>query len=730
MQSSDQSSKLARSHDAIQVEVDEERVALLYRRAPVALLTVVVNGALLIAFLVSQIAAPVLIGWGIALAVITAARAALVWAYFAHPARLSTAGWENAFVSGALVNGLAWGLGTAAFLTADLEYQVAVLFVLGGMIAGASSSSATSRRSYLSYAIPAAIPGLGMLVFKYAVQDSPSHGVLGVTSLIFVSAMAYLAHQGGVVVTDAIRLRLHNKALDRELTERTRERAGRLQHLLDHAGVVTLVADPATSTVVDASKNVDDIFGCAANRLIGRALVGSLAYEPFVSLDSWRQLVRAAGDGKTTVTALLQGPQTIGRRLPEAPRSIELTATIHPAAGTDYVLVVLKDVTESRELESQLAQSHLLASLGTLSAGVAHEVNNPLAVVLTNLRLIQALLHEPSAFDDTTVDAALRTPVDEAVKSAERIRTTVSNLLNTTRIADDPNAVSDAQQVVEMLLQVAGTEIRHRAEVSLDVQPTPQVRADPLRLYQVLLPLVLQATQAIADGDVTRHRITVRLRHDHEDDMVRVDVEDTGPPLSAEEASRIFEPLASASDGRGAKFGLSFCRRVVQQLGGTIEASSAGDVGARFTLRLPAAPPPRADATAGPDSAIAGPLRILIVDDDAYVARALKRLLRDHDVTIDTEAHAALDRLDEGDAFDVILSDLMMPDLSGVEFHREVERRDADLARRIVFMTGGAFTDLATAFLSRIDNPCLTKPFELSTLQAALARAAPETLAR
>ena len=701
------------SASPVDPQIDEERIALLFRRAPVALLTVLVNSTILVLLLSQQISAPILIGWTVATLILTVIRGVLVVSYHYDSARFATLTWENLFAIGALANGIIWGLGTAAFLSADLEYRVGVLFVIGGMVAGASVSSATSPKSFVGFTLFSAIPVLGTLF----VGDSPSHWVLATTSLLFVGAVSLIAREGRLVVIDAIRLRLTNETLDRRLAEQSRERAVRLELLLDHAGVVTVVADTATAKIVDVTGYAEPILGSDARSLVRADLTTACDLRPLSSPDHLNRLIRdarASATGAVTLTT----PRTDDTGVC---RAVELTATVRTIADTEYLLLVLKDATARRALEAELSQSHLLASLGTLSAGFAHEINNPLVGVLANLRLARSTV--ASASDEDVLEF-----LDDALVAAERIRQTIANLSTTSASRSsgrrtDSNTESDPRKVVDMLLRIAHTEIRHRAEVEVDAAATPRVRADAMRLYQVLLPLVLQATRAIADGEATRNRIVVRIRHEADRSMVRIDVEDTGAALPPAELARIFEPYSSiGTTSRAHGLGLSVCRNVVTELGGTIEAAPSDEMSTRLTVRLPAA---RADVPIHVPNRVANDptplaaLRILIIDDDAFVARALRRLMRNHEVSIETKAANALQKLAD-ERYDLVLCDVMMPDMSGIDFYSAVSTIDQRFADRIIFMTGGAFTRGASDFLEGIDNPCLTKPFDMSELETAI----------
>ncbi|MEL7369931.1 MAG: ATP-binding protein, partial [Myxococcota bacterium] len=547
--------------------------------------------------------------------------------------------------------------------------------------------------------------------------DPPTYLILLPTALVFVVAMSILSRQGYRVVVDGIYLALSNEALIAELKRRSRERAGRLQHLLDHAGVVTIIAEPETAEVVDISKNAKALIDLPPDQIIGQRLIGTLDLPPFGTLATWNELVARARHGDITIAATIQHPEDNLDRV----RHIELTTTVEDVTGTDYALIVLKDVTEQRNLETQLTQTHLLAALGTLSTGVAHEISNPLSGVLINLRLAQSYWDDPNQTAASEQDS-MSDILQDAVFGAERIHETVTNLLATTQPSVSKAAECDPKRVVDMLLRIANTEIRHRAEVNLEAAWTPLVQADPLRLYQILLPLILQATQTISEGEAGRHRITVRLGYDEDAQRVAIEIEDTGDGLSREQTHRVFEPdFSTRPTGRGAGLGLSVCKNLVTELGGTIRVDSTVGRGSRFVVSLPAVAP-KQPAQPAPSRAVVRDYRILVVDDIDLIARALSRQInRMHQATVTTNAHDALQLLQQ-ESFDFVLCDVMMPQMSGIEFYRSLERFDTKLAQKIIFMTGGAFTDSATSFLDEIANPCLNKPFNMDELNAAIAQ--------
>lgn len=684
--------------------VERERVDVLYKKGSVALATVVVNAALLAWFLSGGAARGQLIAWVLALYVVTVGRAALLWAYRRRPGAFDVSGWERAFATGSLANGIGWGV-SAAFITADLPSAVAVAFVIGGMVAGASSSTATSGPTFAAFSVPALAPVILVLLMGSSVMV-----VMGVMLLLFGAAMTILARQAGRVLIDSVRLRFENSALTDELRRRSRERAGRLQLLIDEAGIVVVVADPKTLAIVDASKNVERVLAVPVDGLVGRPLFDVGFPDALADEETWRNLIEGARAAGTEHAHTV--PADLGSR------QLELSVALRDVEETEYALLVFHDVTERRALEAQLAQSGLLASLGTLSAGVAHEVNNPLAYILGNLRFLRRELRDVEAGE------RFAEPLEEAIAGAERIGQIARDLMATARTSDHGIGAIDPREVIESCLKVTENELRHRAKMVLDLEPTPPMRADAVRINQVLLNLILNAVHALPEGDAERHTVTVALRHDSDAETVSVSVRDTGHGIDPAHIDRIFEPFfTTRQPGEGTGLGLSICHAMVTQLGGRLSVESTPGEGSCFTAALPAAPWPEADAPrlscpSLPPSRI--PLDILVVDDDEKVARSVRRLLRTHVVTIETHAGAALDALRSGTAYDAILCDVMMPEINGVEFYRSLSEIDPGLVEKLVFVTGGAFTQATTRFLDDIENPVLRKPFTSRELREAL----------
>ncbi len=278
----------------------------------------------------------------------------------------------------------------------------------------------------------------------------------------------------------------------------------------------------------------------------------------------------------------------------------------------------------------------------------------------------------------------------------------------------------DLSEVIDHACAMAGTEIRHRARLEKEYGHVPAIAADAGQLTQVVLNLLLNAAESIAEGDAHANeiRVTTRLR----DGEVVISVRDTGPGIAPSVKGRLFDPFVTTKAGTGQGLGLSLCADIVARHGGRIELANIDAPGAQFDVVLPtdtgfevpvaAASPPKS-ATAS---------RILVIDDEVPLLQAYQRMLgTQHRVVTASRGQAALELLARDADFDVILCDLMMPDMDGVGFFDALRDAHPDLAGRVVFCTGGAFTTRSTEFLDRTSARCLEKPLELESLEALLA---------
>jgi PAS domain S-box-containing protein len=388
------------------------------------------------------------------------------------------------------------------------------------------------------------------------------------------------------------------------------------------------------------------------------------------------------------------------------------------------IVGVAQDVTERHQIEQRLRLAERMASVGTLAAGVAHELNNPLAFVLGNLEQLAGRLERAAGGLPSDAVAALVATAADAVRGAERVRDIVRDLRTFARGDDAAAGPVDLGPVLSLAVQMTANQIRHRARLVEDLAPVPPVRGNPSRLGQVFVNLLVNAAQAIPEGEAGQHEIRLATRRDG--GRVIVEVADSGRGMAPDVIGRIFDPFYTTKPvGEGTGLGLSICHTLVAEAGGEIRVDSAPGRGSRFLVFLPVAAPgpaaipasPGPPEAAVPSAVAASPCRILVVDDEPLAGAMFVRLLEGHEVVTETRAADALARIAGGERFDRIFCDLMMPVMSGPELYR---RLPAGVRDRVVFMTGGAFTRQAADFLDAVPNPRLHKPFELEALEAVL----------
>ncbi len=396
----------------------------------------------------------------------------------------------------------------------------------------------------------------------------------------------------------------------------------------------------------------------------------------------------------------------------------------------------------SRMKELEAARSHLgvaerLASLGRLASGVAHEINSPLAVALTNVAWLREVL--PGAVAERGARKASAPPEEllaaaaEAEEAALRMSRIVRDLMDFAQDGPQAAGATDLVTVLRHVERLVAHEVRARARLSLEVPDGPVlVRGSSARVGQLFAHLLLHAAHAIEDERPEENEIRVTVACGG--GRARVVVSDTGRGLSPEALAHVFDPFYGAwnSGDAASGLGLGVCHGIAGALGGDIEVESEPGRGSVYRVGLPAsdgesrlAPGPRAPRRP----------RVLVIDDEPLVCASLYRVLsRDFDVVPHTSAHHALSLVRAGEPFDAVLCDLMMPEMSGIAFHEELSQLRPKLAADVVFLSGGAFTASSQDFLRRVSNACVSKPFEPADLvsllgercRAAGARASPD----
>ncbi|HEX7625068.1 MAG TPA: ATP-binding protein, partial [Anaeromyxobacteraceae bacterium] len=401
--------------------------------------------------------------------------------------------------------------------------------------------------------------------------------------------------------------------------------------------------------------------------------------------------------------------------------------------GAVRIVGTCADITERRRMLARLQIADRMASVGTLAAGVAHEINNPLAYVMSNVGYaLEAMRAAAKASSEgratpasvAQVIAECGGALEEAESGAERVRNIVRDLKIFSRAEDDERTSVRLDRVLQAALNLADSEIRFRARLVTDLASTPPVHANESRLAQVFLNLLVNAAQAIPEGRAGDNEIFVGTRVGPTGRAI-VEIRDTGCGIPAENRKRIFDPFFTTKPvGVGTGLGLAICHGIVTALGGDIEVESEVGRGSSFRISLPAATSPEAAAPRPSPRRAPRRGRILVVDDEPLFCRSVERLLApDHDVVSLSDPHEAIRLLQVGQRFDVILSDLAMPGMSGIELHAEVSRLASELGEGMLFVTGGAFTASAAEFLAQRPTQVLEKPLSADALRAAVADA-------
>jgi PAS domain S-box-containing protein len=604
-----------------------------------------------------------------------------------------------AFVPGdTFVRTTAFGVDYFAVKSGPLTYLLIPVCVVGGIVWLHTTHKREAWAQWprgiwyglLSAAAGIAIHDVGMNAGLYRSVHLLEYGIVSLTL--------------GVSLLSTRRLRVQLSGLEQLVSERTQGLEDAVQRLATSEARYRQLSDTTFEGIIvhHAGRVVD----------VNKALT-NLLNEPAEALrdaDVSSILVDPPAEASDVMLGRKEGPvEATARR--NAGEAFPVEVMSRAEAGS--VVVALRDISERRDMQSRLVLADRMVSLGTLAAGVAHEVNNPLTSVMTNLQVAQELARQ-----DPVPAEGIEECLVDALEGCVRVKRIVNDLRKLTRTPDADILSNNAEDVLERCLHMATNEIRHRARVVRQYEGTPVVLCNEGRLSQVLLNLLLNAAQAMPVGHADTMCLTVRVRT--EDKNVVIEIQDTGSGISPEALPRVFDPFfTTKSPGLGTGLGLSICHTLVTQMGGSIAVESQVDVGTLVRLVLPAAEDSDAPFAAAHSSAPTCPqrrARILVVDDEPTVGRALRRALSDHDLTVARNGRVALE-LCEAQRFDLVLCDLMMPEMTGMEFFGALSARSPKTCDQVVFMTGGAFTPDAKQFLEAAGRPYIGKPFDLHWLR-------------
>lgn len=392
--------------------------------------------------------------------------------------------------------------------------------------------------------------------------------------------------------------------------------------------------------------------------------------------------------------------------------------------GRPSVLLAAHDTRELTRLQASLATSERLVTVGTLAAGVGHEINNPLGTLVMNLDMaVQELEAFPPRFASAEL-SEVRSMLVEATMATSRISRIVKALNIFARPTSHVHSEVDMRSVLDVSVKLALGELRHRFQLIRDFGAIPSVWVDESRFIQVFINLLMNATQAFEARPARSNTVHLRTFTDQSGNAV-IEVQDNGPGMTQAVSAKIFEPFFTTKPvGQGTGLGLSIVHSIVTDAGGRISCDTKKGSGTTFRIQLPAYQgqsyssdtPVRAT-----NSGYRG--RILVVDDDVSVTSAIARLLRtQHNVQVLTSSRQALNLLKRRQDFDLILCDIMMPELTGQDIYERLQAAGLDIINRFTFITGGAPNQLVQAFLESVPNSQLQKPFNAQTLRALVER--------
>lgn len=476
------------------------------------------------------------------------------------------------------------------------------------------------------------------------------------------------------------------------------------------------------SSIVFVNRRLAEMLGYAPEEMIGRSLFSFMS-------EAARMVAERAFQGARQLTNNDAFDGTFRHR-----DGSEVAVNVAPTVLADkqgrYAgsLGVVRDVTVRKKLESQLMVSDRMASVGTLAGGVAHEINNPLAVVIANLEYVVERLTRAEGKDAAWFSEEITPALGDARDAAERVRLIVHDLKIFSRVADDALVGPvDVKAIMRSSIRMAWNEIRHRAALIEDYQEIPPIEVDEGRLGQVLLNLIVNAAQAVPEGRAEQNEIRVSIRP--EGSQVVIEVKDTGGGIAPDVIGRVFDAFfTTKAIGTGTGLGLAISHRIVTDMAGELTVESELGRGTTFRVALPVTRKVRTEVAALPEP-IPGVVpprrraRILVVDDEPLIIRGIQRVLaKEHDVVTCVAAKDALALIGSGEVFDVILCDLMMPVMTGMDLHHELSRVAPAQASKMVFMTGGAFTASASRFLSETHREHVEKPFDHAALRRLVQR--------
>ncbi|MBI5772666.1 MAG: response regulator [Verrucomicrobia bacterium] len=616
-----------------------------------------------------------------------------------------------------------WGYVGAYDIESELR-AAGPMFILMGVTSGITAwcfFKMRRRREFLGSTLLFAgflLWGVYMAAYPFLQQDdqliSAGHFIAAVLQLFIAVSMIILvleeARRANESVVEQIKTHRTETEMFRARAVSTEER---YRSLFDQASEAIIIAAAGDLRILELNK--------AAGRLLG--LGGGAVHAP--PLPQFCQFKIPDAPPKTGAEwfALIQGqPAFTVTRADGSAARVEVDGAPIQFDGRPAYQFFFREITEQARLEQQLRQSEKLSALGRMISGIAHELNNPLTVVKGYLELILAR-HE--------LQPQTREDLKKVAQESNRAAKLVGNFLSFARQQAAHRAPVDVNALATHVAEMRRFDSRVASvEMILDLAPEiPSVAGDKDQIQQVLVNLVTNALQALSEAPFPR-RLALRTRA--ENGLIQIRVEDNGPGVPEHLVPRIFEPFFTTKEvGVGTGLGLSIVHSIMADHQGRVFYQKEPGSGACFVLEFPTAGAAVFTAVEEPEKSVVTEIspattptaRILILDDEKSIAELLGEMLGilGYKTTLCHAAPPALELIERCE-FDLILSDIRMPTMDGKQFYKAVAAKRPELAQRIIFLTGDVVAEETQSFLASIGNHYLSKPFQLSKVEAIVAQ--------
>ena len=512
---------------------------------------------------------------------------------------------------------------------------------------------------------------------------------------------------------------------DRTLMQRVEQKLENTQKRFDilfhHMNDAAVLADIETGLILEANQPSERLWGKSISQLVGSHQ--SELHPPALNAEARRAFEDHIAALMKNKRATIQVPivRMSGEVVPA-----EISSSLIEIDGKNTILGVFRDISDRvqadkdiRERDAQIQLSSHLSSIGTLAAGVAHEINNPLTYVLGNLEILKALTKE-----HWTQNREIDELIDAALTGAGYVQEIVSDL-KAISSRGEHEQTSDPCEVIRIASRMVMADLKHRATLKLDLVSSALVPLSSARMSQVILNILSNSGRAFSDTDLSKNRIQLTAREVGE--YMHIDIEDNGVGIAREDLDRIWTPFYTKNRRPGGTgLGLAISRRILMEVGGLIEIQSELGVGTQVHIKIPllretVSTDTKTGSKSPTNTATKRKPSLMVVDDNALILSLVAKILQqDFAVTTCLDARDALRQVDAGQTFDLVVSDIMMPHMSGKVFFSEMCRRGA-YEDRFLFITAGSVTEDDLDFEQRMSDRgrVIHKPFQAAKFREA-----------